>query len=146
MSDVLLRQEDDGGNVEVVGGLMTMTDSHEVAAYLSMFGGNEQDSGATDGERKQWWGNLTETNTARRYRSETQHLLQSLPAVPANLRRVQDAAEHDLAWFVEERIATLVAVSASMPGINRIQLDVRIDIDGVEHRITVKKHWSEQQR
>lgn len=125
MTDVLLRQTNDGGDLTLEGGLFLMSDGLETAAFLSLYGGNEQDSGNAD-SREQWWANYIETEPARQYRSETQYLLRSLPAVPANLRRIEEAAERDLEWMLDSGLAKTIAVSASIPELNRVQIDVVI--------------------
>lgn len=125
MTDVLLRQTNDGGDLTLEGGLFAMSDGLETAAYLSLFGGNEQDPGNAD-STEAWWGNIGETDPHRRYRSETQYLLRSLPAVPANLRRIEEAASRDLGWLIESAIAKSVNVSTSIPALNRVQIDVVI--------------------
>ena len=43
--DVLLFQTIDDGNVEVINGIITMSGGLDTAAYLSLFGGNEEDDG-----------------------------------------------------------------------------------------------------
>ncbi len=127
MTDVLLRQTNDGGEITVENGLVLMSDGYETGAYLSLFGGNQDDAGDDASARLQWWGNLDETEAASRYRCETQYLLSSgLPAVPSNLRRFEQAASRDLAWFVETGNARSVAVSASIPALNRVRFEVTI--------------------
>jgi phage gp46-like protein len=129
MTDVLLFHEDDGGNIDFVNGQSEMSAGLEVAAYLSMFGGNEQDSGEEADEPLEWWGNKTESVPARKYRSRTQNLLRSIPVVPANLRRIEEAAGLDLTWFVEDGPASYVGVVCSIPGHNRVRWDISIVID-----------------
>lgn len=126
--DVLLYEDLDGGEINVADGLVAMSGGLESAAYLSLFGGNELDDGSA-GSPFSWWGNLGETLPERRYRSETQHVLNTCLPQPANLIKVEDAAARDLAWFVTVGAATSVEVSASMPGVNRVTLRVRIDAD-----------------
>lgn len=126
--DVRLYQANDGGEIDLVNRQLVMADGLETAAYLSLFGGNERDSAGADGEALQWWGNLGEALPERTYRSELQHLLRALPLVPANLRRLEDAAGRDLAWMVTTGLASGVAASASMPRLNTVQLDVEIQI------------------
>jgi phage gp46-like protein len=126
MTDVLLRQTNDGGEITVENGLVLMSDGLEAAAYLSLFGGNEDDAGDAASEREQWWGNLVETEPSRTYRSETQHLIRSLPAVPSNLRRIEQAAARDLAWMLGAGIAKSIAAAASIPAVNRVRLEVTI--------------------
>jgi phage gp46-like protein len=125
MTDVLLRQSDDGGEVTVEAGLFLMSEGLETAAYLSLFGGNEQDPADSESEQ-QWWGNLAETESDRTYRSETQYLIRSLPAVPSNLRRIEQAAARDLQWMIDAGTAKSIAVAANIPALNRVVLEVSI--------------------
>lgn len=126
MTDVLLRQTDDGGDIVHENGLALLSEGLETAAYLSLFGGNQDDGGDAAGLRLQWWGNVDELEPVRRYRSETQKLLQALPAVPRNLLRLEQAAGRDLAWMLETGVALEVSVAASIPAVNRIRLTVTI--------------------
>lgn len=127
MADVRLFQSDDDGEIEFVAGQPVTADGLETAAYLSLFGGNERDSGLTDGEALQWWANFEELVAARHQRSQLQHLLASIPATPANLRRVEDAATADLAWMTDELGAT-ITVEATMPGLDSVSIAVTIVI------------------
>ena len=132
--DVLLQQTNDDGDITVTGGIVEMTGSFETAAYLSLFGGNEDD-GAT------WWGNALEVDPAFKYVSKTQTLLQALPAVSANLRRIEDAARIDLQWFLTKGIASSLDVAASIPALNRIQITIDIQADGEESSFTFTENW-----
>ncbi len=138
--DVLLFQTDDDGEITVENGLVEMSGGLETAAYLSLFGGNEDDDGR-GASPLTWWGNLDEVDPVRQYRSETQNLLQALPATTGNLRRIEDAAGRDLAWFVGERVASSVTVAASIPGINRIKLKVDIEAVGEESSFEFTENW-----
>lgn len=139
MTDVLLRHQPDGGNIDVINGSVLMADGLETAAYLSLFGGNEQDSGGDGDALRQWWGNLIERIEARQYRSRFQNMMASLPMVPANLSRLEEAAAIDLTWFVDEGIATYVNVTASIPAVNTIKLGALIVVDGREYRFEFTK-------
>ena len=125
MTDVLLRQTDDGGDITVEAGLFQLSEGLETAVFLSLFGGNEQDPGEGESDQ-QWWGNLSETEPARTYRSETQYLVRSLPAIPANLLRIEQAAGRDLQWMLDEGTAKSVTVSARIPALNRVVVDVEL--------------------
>lgn len=138
--DVKLFQTDDEGDITVRDGVVEMGGGLETAAYLSLFGGNEEDNGLADNP-KTWWGNLDEIDQARQYRSETQNLLRAIPATSGNLRRIEDAAGRDLAWFITERVASSISVSASIPGVNRIKLTVDIEADGDESRFEFVENW-----
>jgi phage gp46-like protein len=130
MADVRIFQTLDGGDIEITNGLVGMSEGLDSSAYLSLFGGNLDDSGSQGDERLQWWGNITEPDATRRYRSETQFLLRSLPLVPANLQRFEDAAGRDLAWMIETKIATSIDVDASMPALNTVRIRGGIVVDG----------------
>lgn len=125
MTDVLLRQTNDDGDIEVEAGLFRMSEGLETASYLSMFGGNEDDPGDDDSDQN-WWGNIDETEPDRQYRSETQYLLKSLPAIPANLKRIEQAAARDHAWMVPAGVAQSVTPTARIPELNRVVVDVEI--------------------
>lgn len=129
MSDVLIFQVADGGEIRITNGQTIMSDGLDVAAYLSCFGGNEEDSGETADDAKQWWGNLSEREPAQRYRSSLQNLLRTLPLTPANLQRFEEAAQSDLSWMLDS-IATDLAVRATMPGPKRTDLDCALTING----------------
>lgn len=138
--DVTLFQTDNEGEINVRDGIVEMGGGLETAAYLSLFGGNEDDDGLADNP-KTWWGNIEEVDPARQYKSETQYLLKAIPATSGNLRRIEDAAARDLAWFIAERVASSVTVSASIPGVNRIKLTVGIEADGIESRFEFIENW-----
>jgi len=125
--DVLLFQTNDDGDINVTGGVVELSGGLQTTAYLSLFGGNEDDEGGSD-EALTWWANIDELEPSRQYRSETQNALQALVAIPANLRRIEDAANRDLAWMIEQKVASNISVEATMPGLNKIKLT--IDIDG----------------
>lgn len=124
--DVLIYQTPDGGDITVEGGFFELSPSLESAVYLALFGGNEQDDGRADNP-EQWWGNFLENEPVKQYRSELQYLLCSIPAIPANLLRLEDAVKRDLATLIEVGAMDSVEVSASMPMVNRVQLDLIIN-------------------
>lgn len=138
--DVKLFQTDDDGDITVENGLVEMSGGLETAAYLSLFGGDEDDDGRADNPAN-WWGNLDEIDPAREYHSETQNLLQALPATTGNLRRIEDAAGRDLAWLVDSGVASSVSVAASIPGINRIKLTIDIEAVGEESSFEFVENW-----
>jgi phage gp46-like protein len=138
--DVLLFQTDDGGEIIVEGGITTMTGGIETSAYLSLFGGNEDDDGRDENPHN-WWANISEPDPTKEYRSETQHLLQALAATSGNLRRIEDAAKRDLEWFLTEKVASSVDVVASIPGLNRIKLTVTIEAIGDESTFEFVENW-----
>jgi phage gp46-like protein len=140
MTDVLLFQTNDNGEMEIEGGLVTLTPGLDTSAYLSLFGGNWKDDGSQN-NRQTWWGNLDETELAKRYRSETQYLLGTIPATSRNLRRIEDAATRDLQWLLDESIASSLTVSASLIGLNRVKIGVIIRAEGDESQFNYTENW-----
>lgn len=162
MADVLLRHTLDGGEIDIRNdrgelvhagdggggnglvqrrtGYFVLDHSPATAAYLSLFGGNQRDGGGADTAHLQWWANLIEPDEVRHYRSETQHLLSSLPAVPANLRRLEDAVGRDLAWMASE-LGASVDAQVSMPAMNRVLIVVSIEINGEGTELGFEAPW-----
>ncbi len=138
--DVRLFQTLDGGEIELKNGQLVTSDGLAEAAYLSMFGGNESDGGLKADNPQQWWGNVEERNPDRRYRSETQNLIRTLPATSSNLRRLEDAAKRDLAWFMLE-IADSLDVVATIPRLNWVDLFVGLVIGGKPVGMTFAENW-----
>ena len=138
--DVLLIQTNDNGEISVVNGVVGMSGSFETAAYMSLFGGNEDDDGRA-GNSESWWGNIDEIDPAFRYVSETQNLLQAIPATSANLLRIEEAARRDLAWFTDKNIASSVTVSVSIPALNRVTIVVDIEALGEESSFKFTENW-----
>lgn len=121
MTDVLLFQTDDNGDISIVGGVIETTDDFRTAGYLSLMGGNEDDDGS-DNNPLTWWANLDETDPVNRYVSETQNLLRSLPATTGNLQQLEDAARRDLNWMLTTGAVNELDVVATMPGLNRVRI------------------------
>lgn len=140
MTDVRIFQTPDGGEVTSTNGQLAMDDGLESAVYLSLYGGTEQDGGLEGDNDKQFWGNLTESDPARTYRSEMQHLLRSIPATSGNLKRVEDAATRDLAWMLDD-LASSVTVSASIPALNTVLVEIEIFIDDRKFAFAFTDAW-----
>jgi phage gp46-like protein len=138
--DVRLFQTDDGGEIQVESGIVAMDGGLETAVYLSLFGGNEDDDGRPS-NLATWWGNIDEQLPERRYRSETQNLLRALPATSGNLRRVEDAGNRDLAWLIEQNVASSVSVSASVIGLNRVKITINVEAVGIPSRFEFLENW-----
>lgn len=134
----------DGGEISVVDGVVEMNGGLETTAYLSLWGGNEDDNGR-DGHNKTWWGNLSETQADRKYVSELQHLVQSLPLTIENLRRAEDAAKRDLAWMITSGAASRVDVTARIPALNTLELDIEIEALGEEINFVFSENWKAEQ-
>lgn len=121
-------------------GFLQMTGGLPTAVYLSMFGGNYEDDGLKDNTQS-WWGNTQESDPVSTYRSETQFAVESLPAIPANLRRIESAIYRDLQWLLDKKIVSLVTAVASMPALNRIQINITVQAEGDEHHFEYVECW-----
>ncbi len=128
--DVLLRQTNNDGDIAVEGGQIALTGGFETMVYLSLFGGQAD-----------WWGDLQETEADFRTVSETEALVESLPAVPANLRLLEQAALRDLAVFTSQNIASRVEVVVTMPGVDRVNFSVTIEANGEESTFEFTQNW-----
>lgn len=140
MTDVLLFQTPDDGDVDADTGDLALTDGFGTMAYMCMFGGNQEDSGR-DGDPDTYWGNLMETNQAFKDISRTQYLLNKLPPSSANLRVLEDAALADLDVFLSAKIANEVTVSASIPARNRVAFAVSIFAEGRRQDFNFVENW-----
>ena len=140
MSDVLLFQTDDGGDITVERGVVELSNGLESTVYLSLFGGNEDDDG-TPNSPESWWGNIGEDQIDRTYRSETQHLLRSLPATSGNLRRIEEAVNRDLAWLIAAGVASSVSGVASVIGLNRVKIIIDVEAIGLASRFKFVENW-----
>lgn len=135
MSDVLLVQTNNDGDVIYKDGDLVIDNGIRTYTYLCLFGGNNDDNGFSN-TNLEWWANLNERDPAYKYRSETQYLLDSIPLIPANLRRIEKAAKADLQELINDEvdpfilIASDINVNASIPSINTLKLV--IDIDDLE--------------
>lgn len=142
MSSVILFHdlELDAGNIRLEGGAVQMDGGLSSAVYLSVMGGNADDDGS-DGNPLQWWGNLGETEPARRYRSELQYLLTSLPATSANLLLLEEAARRDLQWMLDENIINELNIAATIPKLNAVKIAITGGADGQSFEINFLENW-----
>ncbi len=140
MTDVLMFNAPDGGEILVENGVVALSDGLETAAYLALFGGNSDDSGDAAESPLQWWGNHDELNPARKYRSRFQYLMFRLPPITSNLLRLEEAALADLQPTFEG-VATNISVRCSMPAINRIAVTINFEIDGAVNTFTFTEDW-----
>lgn len=146
MTDVKLTNTADGGDVELVNGTLALDEGLATAVYISLFGGNDDDSGLDADIPREWWGNKSEVDPARKLRSETQFLLRSLPAIPANLQRVKQAVERDLSWLGEQELVTGIVVLASIPAVDRLRLDIDVYVtQGTKIRLSFAEDWNQAQ-
>ena len=140
MTDVRLYQTNDGGEITFVQGNPEMSEvEFETAAYLSLVGGNIEDDGSVATESLQWWGNRTETDPVRQYRSRFHGAVQGSKNLASDVLRIEEAAALDLAWFVDEGVADEVRVSATVPNYQRLDLTVDIQVGDNEYSFTFQQ-------
>lgn len=144
MSDVRLISDLSTGfpiSIEIVNGSVTLDSGLEAAVVLSLFGGNFEDDGSASRVNLQYWGNFLETEESFKLRSQTQFILGTLPATPGNLRLLDAAVRRDLAWLTDTNVASTVEVFVRIPGVNRVDIDVRVLAEGEEVRFTFTGNW-----
>lgn len=138
--DIHLFQTVDGGEIDVTDGIVTMDGGLETTVYLSLFGGNYNDAGDSN-IINTFWGNLGEIEEDKKYTSETQFLLKSLPTTAVNLRRIENAILNDLSWVTASGIASSIEVLATIPGVNKIKVNIKIQANGLETEFEFTENW-----
>lgn len=139
MADVLIFQTPDGGEVTCTAGQILLDDGVASVVYISLWGGNEDDSGSDADKPKEFWANKIETDATKKIRSRTQALLRSIPATSGNLRLIEEAVAQDLAWMLETKLATFVGASVSIPRLNWVNIEVSVEIQGKSFAVSFAK-------
>jgi Phage protein GP46. len=137
---VYLAHQPDGGEIQINNGLIRRDLGFSTAVYLSLYGGNVDDDGSPAAQSKQWWGNLLEEGASFQYRSQTQALLRTLPATTANLSRIQEAAQQDLAWLLDS-YADQLTVTVALTGVRRVEIRVEIRVGQEVSRLRFAQFW-----
>lgn len=138
--DVWIFQTDDGGDIEIEAGTVTLRPGLGSAAYLSLFGGNIEDDGRPSNPLR-WWANLSENEESRQYVGRLETALTTLAPVPFNLLRYEDAAKQDLKWLLSDKVASSVSVTASIPALNSVRILVDVIADGQEGQFEFTANW-----
>jgi phage gp46-like protein len=141
VTDLYLHHTLDGGEIDIIADLFVLSDGLETAVYISLFGGNEEDSGKASDDHLQWWGNLIESDPDRILRSETQYLLNDIPATTGNLVLIEEAAVRDLDWLKKFGAESITA-TARMPRRNWIDLEIVFVIRDEEQRFNFPRPWT----
>jgi phage gp46-like protein len=128
--DLLLFDTQDGGDISIADGFFVNDRAFNTAVYLSLFGGNKDDSGKVK-NKNEWWGNLLpETTAAEKLVSRFQAIIAGMPMSAKNIREAENAAELDLKWITEEGIAQSVEIDGRAGAGNKFFLNVAIRADG----------------
>jgi phage gp46-like protein len=124
--DAMLYETLDGGDLMVDNGLFISENRFSTAVYLSLFGGNKTDPGKVK-NNGEWWGNkLNGITESEKLRSRFQYIINGLPMSVKNIKEAETAAEMDLKWFIDEKIADQISVYGQAVGKNRFKLKVEI--------------------
>jgi phage gp46-like protein len=124
--DILFIETPDGGDIVVKDGLIVPDRTFSTAVYLSLFGGNKEDSGKVK-NNKTWWGNtLQGTLENEKLVSRFQVIITGLPLTVKNVREAETAAFLDLKWLMDEGIADNILVETKVSGKNTFYLSVEI--------------------
>ena len=145
MTDLLLFQTNDGGEINIKGGLVQMTGGFESAFYLAMFGGNQEDDG-TENAKFNWWGNLVEEDPDLHYRSATQHALRNLRPISGNLILLEAAVKKDLDVFIRIGSVDTVEVLASFTDVRKVEIKINAVADGNNIEIKFLENWKAMER
>jgi|LSPZ01.1.fsa_nt_gi phage gp46-like protein len=127
--DSLLYETPDGGELAVENGLFVSDKQFSTAVYLSLFGGNKEDTGKTK-NKNEWWGNVINGVTENeKLRSRFQYIITGLPMTVKNIKEAETAAAMDLQWFLDEKIADEIYTYGQTTGKNKFNLTVEIKKD-----------------
>lgn len=140
--DVLMVLGPNGGDLVMENGQIQMTPGFKTAALLGLAGGNEDDPGTGDAG-KSWWGN-TGRPVLEQYRGTTGHLLATIPPTSNGIRRIQAAADRDLAFLSEAGAASKVRAEATMPAKDKIDISGTITARGREESFNFSFNWRAQ--
>lgn len=141
MTDVFILQTSDDGDLRIQNGDIVLTDGIETAVYLSLFGGNDDDSGG-ENDKNSWWGNLDEPNINAHVRSETQFLLTSLPPFTGNVSRISAAVLRDTAWMITLKHAIKIEVQTVLISLNRVKITLDILLSPQKNiKINLVENW-----
>ena len=125
--DVLLIDTPDGGDIVIENDLIQPDKNFSTAVYLSLFGGNKDDTGKVK-NKNQWWGNyLAGISQNEKLRSRFQNIIMGLPMTVKNINDAENAAYKDLEWFIEDEIADKITIQSQTTGIKRFNLYVKIE-------------------
>jgi phage gp46-like protein len=124
--DILLIETLDGGDFVMKDGIIMADNNYSTAIYLSLFGGNKDDSGVIK-TNKTWWGNtLKGTAESEKLVSRFQNIIRSTPLNVKNIRAAETAAVLDLSWMKEEGLVDEIEATGSTKGKNRFYVEIHL--------------------
>lgn len=124
--DVLVYDTDDGAEISIINGLVMPDEGFRTAVYLSLFGGNKEDTGEVINTQT-WWGNkLQNTAENEKYVSRFQAFISSVPMTTKNIELAEEKIRQDLQWFIDNQIADSVDVEIKVIDKKRIEIEIVI--------------------
>lgn len=128
--DVLLYDTDDGGDIDIINGLVMPDRGFGTAMYLSIMGGNIDDGGKVD-NAKTWWGNrINGTKEHEKIVSRFQSIIKTLPLTTKNLAAAEDAIMEDLDWMKREEIIDEIKVNLKAVSNHRVEIEIVLTKNG----------------
>lgn len=128
--DVLFFNTNDGGEISIIDGLVKGDCSFSTAVYLSLFGGNKEDSGKIKNNLG-WWGNyLIGVPEGEKLVSRFQYMINSLPLTAKNLLSAENAAVEDLKWLKDDGIVDEIIVIGRGTEINQANFTYSLSKSG----------------
>jgi phage gp46-like protein len=124
--DALLFETVDGGEIAIENGIFVSDAQFSSAVYLSLFGGNQDDPGKVE-NNKTWWGNhLDNITKSEKMVSRFQSIIIGFPMTVKNIREAEAAAELDLQWLIDDKIAD--GITATIKSISKHKFNLIIEV------------------
>lgn len=129
MTDILLKDNGDGGDAILIGNDIKTIDGLQNMVYLALFGGNKESS--TEGPKLQneqaldWWGNalLMENNKAIMFNSQTEKTLLTTALNSSGRIKIQQVVASDLEFM---KAFSIITVDTAITDPDRLEIRVRI--------------------
>ncbi len=123
--DLLLIDTPDGGDLVIETGILQPDRRFDTAVYISLFGGNKEDSGKVK-TNKTWWGNTLEDNETNKIVSRFQFIITAMPLTIKNIKAAEAAAKMDLQWIIDQGIADKIEAEGRTAENNFFTLAIKI--------------------
>lgn len=123
-SDVLLFDAQDGAEISINNGLITMDKGFNSAVYLSLFGGDKDDTGEVVNNNT-WWGNkIQNISENEKLVSRFQAFITSVPLITKNVKLAEHKVKQDLQWMIDDGIAD--SIEAEIQVVSRKDINLKI--------------------
>lgn len=124
--DVLLFDTQDGAEITIFNGLISMDKGFNSAVYLSLFGGDKDDTGEVVNNNT-WWGNkIQNISENEKLVSRFQAFITSVPLISKNVKLAEGKVIQDLQWMIDDGIADSIEAEIQVVGRKDINLKIVI--------------------